>query len=204
MTVTGLDFAQNLAKLNSVMRWILSILKYVVTATFVSTLLIGSAWADEAELEALHEGLLNAQEADAEQITGRIYEIWSKSGSASMDLLLNRGREALTAGDAKLAIEHLSALIDHAPDFAEGYNARATAYFQAGKYGRSLEDIRRTLQLNPRHFGAMSGLALILEEIGRPEDALAAWREVETINPNQLGLADALVRLERQVEGRRL
>lgn len=204
MTVTGLDFAQNLAKLISVMRWISSILKQVVTATFASALLIGAVLADDAELEALHEGLLNAQEADAEQISGRIYEIWSKSGSDSMDLLLERGREALTAGDTKLAIEHLTALVDHAPDFAEAYNARATAYFQAGKYGPSLEDIRRTLQLNPRHFGALSGMALILEEIGRPEDALAAWREVETINPNQQGLTDALVRLERQVEGRKL
>ena len=69
---------------------------------------------------------------------------------------------------AKLAIEHFTALVDHAPEFAEGYNARATAYFQNGQYGPSLEDIRQTLMLNPRHFGAMSGLALILEELGRP------------------------------------
>ena len=121
-----------------------------------------------------------------------------------MDLLLERGREAMNEGDTKLAIEHLTALVDHAPDFAEAYNMRATAYFHAGKYGPSLEDIARTFQLNPRHFGAMSGLALILEELDRPEDALAAWREVEAINPNQPGLAEALIRLERQVEGRRL
>ena len=121
-----------------------------------------------------------------------------------MDLLLERGREALTEGDAKLAVEHFTALIDHAPDFAEGYNARATAFFQMGRYGLSLEDIRRTLELNPRHFGALSGLALILEEIGRPEDALAAWREVEALHPTREGMADAIKRLERQVEGERL
>ncbi|NNE89165.1 MAG: tetratricopeptide repeat protein [Silicimonas sp.] len=186
------------------MRWISTFLKQVVAAVLAGTLFFGAALADEAELEALYEGLLNAEGANAEQIVGRIYEIWSRSGSDSMDLLLERGREALNEGDTKLAIRHFSALVDHAPDFAEGYNARATAYFQAGRYGPSLEDIRRTLQLNPRHFGAMSGLALILEEINRPEDALAAWREVETINPSQEGLAEALVRLERQVEGRRL
>ena len=204
MTVTGLDSARISAKLIFVMRWISTILKQVVASVLAVTLIFGVAAADEAELEALYEGLLNAEGAAAEQITGRIYEIWSRSGSDSMDLLLERGREALNEGDTKLAIEHLTALVDHAPDFAEAYNARATAYFHAGKYGPSLEDIGRTLQLNPRHFGAMSGLALILEELDRPEDALAAWREVETINPNQPGLTEALIRLERQVEGRKL
>lgn len=204
MTVTGLDSARISAKLLFVMRWISTILKQVVASVLALALFFGAAAADEAELEALHEGLLNAEGPDAEQITGRIYEIWSRSGSDSMDLLLERGRDALNEGDTKLAIEHLTALVDHAPDFAEAYNARATAFFQAGRYGLSLEDIRRTLQLNPRHFGAMSGLALILEELDRPEEALAAWREVEAINPNQQGLAEALVRLERQVEGRKL
>lgn len=201
MTVTGLDFARNIATLGIVMRWIPSFLKQVVAAIYVSCAFCGAAFADDVELEALHEGLLNAEEADAEQITGRIYEIWSRSGSDSMDLLLERGRDALTEGNTKLAIEHFTALIDHAPNFAEAYNGRATAYFQAGKYGLSLEDIRQTLQRNPRHFGAMSGLALILEEIDRPEDALAAWREVEAINPNQQGMAEAMLRLERRVEG---
>jgi tetratricopeptide (TPR) repeat protein len=186
------------------MRWNLSFLKHAVAAFATGVFIFGTAFADDAELEALHEGLLNAGAADAEQISNRIYEIWSQSGSDAMDLLLERGRDALTEGDTKLAIRHFTALADHAPNFAEAYNGRATAYFQAGRYGLSLEDIRRTLELNPRHFGAMSGLALILEEIDRPEDALNAWREVQAINPNQEGLAEALMRLERRVEGREL
>src|SRR5690606_3470319 len=83
---------------------------------------------------------------------------WSKSGSPAMDLLLKRGREAMEAGDLKAAIEHLTALTDHAPEFAEGWNARATAYFLAGAFGPSVDDIRHTLALNPRHFGALAGL----------------------------------------------
>lgn len=121
-----------------------------------------------------------------------------------MDLLLDRGRAALQEGDTTRAIEHFSALADHAPDFAEAYNGRATAYFQEGRYGLSLDDIRRTLDLNPRHFGAMSGLALILEELGEPEGALLAWREVERINPGREGLADAIRRLEVQIGGETL
>ena len=155
-------------------------------------------------MEALFEGLKGADPAAAAQIENRIYALWSQSGSPSMDLLLTRGREALEAGDMVLAIRHFTALIDHAPDFAEGYNGRATAHFQLGRYGLSLEDIRQTLRLNPRHFAAMSGLALILEEIDRPEDALAAWREVEKLHPNREGLKEAIRRLERQVEGETL
>lgn len=150
------------------------------------------------------EGLKGADEIATAQIERRIYDLWSQSGSSSMDLLLKRGRDALEAGNTVLAIRHFTALIDHAPEFAEGYNGRATAYFQAGRYGLSLEDIRRTLELNPQHFSAMTGLALILEELGQPEDALNAWREVERLSPNREGLKDAIARLEKQVEGEAL
>ena len=186
------------------MRWNVTNLKRAVAALLAAAALQAPVSADEAELEALFEGLKTAEPAQALQIENRIQEIWSRSGSDAMDLLLDRGREALTEGDTTLAIHHFTALIDHAPEFAEGYNGRATAYFQAERYGLSLEDIRRTLSLNPRHFGAMSGLALILEELGHPEDALAAWREVQAINPSREGLSDAIRRLERQVEGETL
>lgn len=179
-------------------------LKCAVTALVVSLTIQAGFAADDAELEALFEGLKTADPAAAQQIESRIYEIWSQSGSPSMDLLLERGREALNEGDTKLAIEHFTALVDHAPDFAEGYNARATAYFQNGQFGPSLEDIRTTLALNPRHFAAMSGLALILEELGRLEDSLAAWREVQKIHPSREGLEAAIDRLERQTGGETL
>lgn len=179
--------------------------KSILLNCAVTAFLLASPVSGETdEMEALFEGLKGADPAAAAQIETRIYDLWSKSGSPSMDMLLERGRKALEEGDATLAILHFSALIDHAPFFAEGYNGRATAYFQAGKYGLSLEDIRRTLELNPRHFGAMSGLALILEEIGEPEAALEAWREVERFYPAREGLAEAMRRLERLVEGERI
>jgi Flp pilus assembly protein TadD len=183
---------------------ILSYLKCAVAAVAASLVFLAPAFGDDAELEALFEGLKTADPIAASQIEARIYSLWSQSGSASMDLLLERGRDALNAGDTRLAIDHFTALTDHAPDFAEGYNGRATAFFQNGQFGLALEDIRHALALNPRHFGAMSGLALILEEIGRSEDALAAWREVQRIHPNREGLSDAIRRLERQVEGETL
>ena len=159
------------------------------------------ALAQDAELDPLFEALKDADPGGAEQIESRIWEEWSRSGSVSMDLLLERGREALQMGEIQVAIEHFSALVDHAPEFAEAYNARATAYFQAGLYGLALEDIRQVLARNPRHFGAMAGLALILEEIEETEGALEAWRAVEALHPSRQGVREAIERLERQVEG---
>ena len=126
---------------------------------------------------------------------------WSKSGSPAMDLLLERGRLAMAAGDYAGAIEHLTALIDHDPAFAEGWNARATAYFQAGLFGPSIEDVRHVLLLNPRHFGAMAGLGMMLEEIDKPRDALAAYEAARAIHPRQPGVLDAIARLHKQLDG---
>ena len=129
---------------------------------------------------------------------------WSKSGSASMDFLLQRGEKALEAEDYDLALEHFTALTDHAPDFAEGWNGRATALFRKGLYGPALEDIGRTLALNPDHFGAIIGLAVILEETGYPKDALAVWHILEGINPHRPELQDAIARLEKDLGGKAL
>lgn len=118
--------------------------------------------------------------------------------------LLDRGRSALEEGDTTTAIGHLSALVDHAPEFAEAYNARATAYFSADQYGPALADIQTALALNPRHFGAMTGLAIMFEEIGELEGALTAWREVRRYYPASPEAEAAIPRLEREVDGRTL
>lgn len=159
---------------------------------------------DASGLDDLFAALSEADAQAAARIEEKIWAEWSKSGSDAMDLLLKRGREALDNGDVKAAIGHFSALIDHAPEFAEGYNARASAYFQAGMFGPSLSDIRQVLVINPRHFGAMTGLGLILEDLGREEQALKAYREVEKIYPAQDGLGERIERLERELEGERI
>ena len=177
-------------------------IKSAVTSCFIIGVFIsGTAFAQNAELDPLFEALLDAEGQAAKEIEGKIWQEWSRSGSPSMDLLLERGREALEGGDLAAAIEHFSALIDHAPEFAEGYNARATAYFQSGLYGPSLADIREVLIRNPRHFGALGGLGLILEDIGEIEGALEAHRRVEAIYPHREGLEETIERLSRQVEG---
>lgn len=177
------------------------ILKRIVTALPVLLLLLASARADEASLESLYAKLADPSNAEWELTQSDILREWSRSGSAAMDLLLKRGRDAMAAGDLQAAIAHLTALTDQAPDFAEGWNARATAYFMAGQYGPSVADIARTLKLNPRHFGALDGLAIILEETGDTQRALEVYRASLAIHPHQATVIQAIERLTRDAQG---
>lgn len=181
------------------------LLNSIVAAFVLAVAPLAAQEASEGDgLDDLFAALLQAEAAAAEALVEKISTEWSKSGSASMDFLLQRGREAMEKGDMVLAVQHFSALIDHAPDFAEGYNGRATAYFQLDRYGPALDDIRMVLTLNPRHFGAMTGLALILEEMDRPARALEAWAEVRRLYPASPQADQAVTRLETQIEGRSL
>ncbi len=167
-------------------------------------LLATPLWADEARLDDLFRQLQSATDAEAMQITDMIWIEWSKSGSPAMDLLLKRGRDAMGAGQPAVAIEHLTALIDHAPAFAEGYNARATAYFQTGDLGPSVADIAKTLTLNPRHFGALSGLGMIFEQLDEPGKALEVYKAALAINPHLTDVEEAVKRLEISLGGQDL
>ena len=180
------------------------ILNGILTVVFILGINAAAVHADEATLDQLFGELQAPELEDWEAVEKRIWDEWSKSGSESMDLLLERGREAISEGDHQAAIEHLTALTDHAPDFAEGWNARATAYFHAGLLGPSIEDIGRALALNPRHFGAMSGLGTILTQLGYEEDALEIYRQAIAVHPHRTDLKDAIETLEKVVEGTNL
>lgn len=171
-------------------------------AAFFGALVVGAPLRAETDgLDRYFEELADPDYPGWARAESDIRRAWSRSGSPAMDLLLKRGEDALDGGDAQAAIEHLTALTDHAPDFAEGWNARATAYFLAGQYGPSLSDIARTLALEPRHWGALAGLGAILDEMGNPEGALEAFRRSYALHPHQQDVKDAIDRLERQLAG---
>lgn len=180
------------------------LLNCIVTALLPIVLVVSAATAQTAKLDELFSELTTADAPDSKRIEREIWSEWSKSGSAAMDLLLERGRSAMQAGDMEAAIGHLTALTDHAPDFAEGWNARATAYFQAGEYGPSINDIARTLTLNPRHFGALSGLGMIFEQLGDEERALEAYKAALAIHPQLEGVRESIERLEAEAAGQEL
>lgn len=154
--------------------------------------------AQDADLDTLFAQLRDPDLPNWQMVEQAIWQAWSSSGSPTADFLLERGRDALEEEDTRAAIDHFTALVDHAPEFAEGYNARATAYYEADLYGPALADIRRALSLNPRHFGAMIGLASILEQVGKPRDALTVFRAVAAIHPHRPDVEDGIERLERE------
>jgi tetratricopeptide (TPR) repeat protein len=159
---------------------------------------------DAAKLDGLFDRLKTADAAEAGRIESEIWIEWSKSGSPALDLLLQRGRDAMAMGDLVQAIEHFTAIIDQDPTFAEGWNARATAFYQTGDFGPSVADIAHVLQLNPRHFGALSGLGTMLEEAGKPERALEVYRAALALHPQMEGVLAAVERLETQETGQEL
>lgn len=175
-----------------------------VAAVFVTFAAVSPVWAQSQRLDELFTELRQPELEDWRGVEEQIWAEWSRSGSPALDLLLDRGRDALEAGDTQAAIEHFTALTDHAPAFAEGYNSRATAYFQADMYGPSLSDIETTLALNPRHFGALAGLAMILEALGYDSEALSAYRAVSAIHPHRPNVQEAIDRLEAGLAGAEL
>ena len=176
-----------------------------IVAAFVLLFLLAlPAAAQTARLDELFAQLLTADEEESQTIEQEIWIEWSKSGSPAMDLLLERGRQAMYDGYPEVAIEHLTALVDHAPDFAEGWNARATAYYETGDFGPAISDIGHVLTLNPRHFGALSGLGVIFEDLGRPEQAMEVYKAALAINPHAPGLQDAVDRIESDLRGQDL
>lgn len=170
-----------------------------LAAVLAAVALVAPLPAPGEDLDTLHEKLRDPGFERWREAEREIWQHWSRSGSPSADLLLERGREAMEAERPGVAVEHFSALIDHAPNFAEGYHARATAFYSLQMFGPALADLERALALNPRHFGALMGLATMFEAMGAPEEALSAYRAVRAIHPHRPDLKDAIERLERRL-----
>jgi tetratricopeptide (TPR) repeat protein len=185
------------------MRLMRPLYNIAVAALLCGIPLLASA-QDQSRTDALLDRLAQPDLRNWDVVEQEIYMLWSRSGSATADYLLQRGRAALEAGNLDEAYQHLTALTDHAPEFAEGWNTRATMFFQANRYGPSIADIQRVLALEPRHFGALTGLGIMLEEIGDLEGALEALRAAQAIHPHRDDLNAAVSRVERALQGQAL
>jgi tetratricopeptide (TPR) repeat protein len=157
-----------------------------------------AAVADQRDprLAALFDRLRTSDDArEAAAVEQLIWEVWTASGDEELDALMARGVRAMNAGDPHAALAAFDALVHAAPDFAEAWNKRATVYWLIGSHAESLADIARTLSLEPRHFGALSGLALIHEANGRAFEAVEALERVRSIHPQLPHLGDRIQRL---------
>ncbi|TIO76706.1 MAG: hypothetical protein E5X74_20420 [Mesorhizobium sp.] len=140
-------------------------------------------------------------EKAAERIAGRIWNEWNQSGSASIDLMMQWAQKAAEDQKFDVALDFLDQVVTLQPGYAEGWNRRATVHFLMKNYGKSMADIDHTLHLEPRHFGALSGLAQIMAETGHKQSALEAWQKVLTIYPMMRSAQDQVSTLSEELAG---
>lgn len=153
--------------------------------------------------ETLLDQLASADdEATAKALETRVREIWQRSGSDTADLLLGRAGDAFKREDYARALQYLDTIVALRPDFVEGWNMRATVYYMLDEYDLSMSDIEQVLSLQPRHFGALSGLGMIFRELNQPRQALEAFRRALAVNPFLDNARTSVRRLEVEVEGR--
>ncbi len=180
-------------------------MNYKRTLAAFCTLVMISLPSLGAAQENVRDLMLELQDADSEttaqRLENRIVAEWSKTGSASMDLLLKRGRDALEVNDAAKALEHFHALTDHAPEFAEGWHGMALSYFALEQFGPAMDSLERVLALNPDHFGALRGVGAINERVGKTGLAYRAYEKVLELRPYDPEVEKALQRLEREAIG---
>lgn len=161
------------------------------------------AEARRAVLDKLYGELARAQdEVAARALESAIQSVWLESGSPSIDLLMSRGLDALREDNFDRAYFYFDEVVTLAPGFAEGWNKRATIHYLREDYARALRDIEYVLRLEPRHFAALAGLGVILEELDDKKGALEAYRKALAINPQLLNGKERIAPLELDVEGR--
>ncbi|WP_375311107.1 tetratricopeptide repeat protein [Bradyrhizobium sp. A5] len=141
-------------------------------------------------------------EASAKHVEARIWAIWIQTPSDTASLLMARAKTAVDAQKIDVAIKLLDSVIKLRPDYIEAWNRRATLYYMQNDYGRSLADIREVLIREPRHFGALAGLGMIMQEVGDEKRALEAYRKALAVNPHLDKIPDQVKSLTEKVEGR--
>ena len=136
-------------------------------------------------------------------IANQIRREWQDSGSASINLLVQWADKAMTEEKNAAALDFLDETIRLKPDYVEGWNRRATLHFKMGNYRKSMSDINQVLRIEPRHFGALAGMAAILTQTGRDELALKAWERFLEVYPTERQAQKELGDLAEKLTGQR-
>ncbi len=161
-----------------------------------------SATQKDPHLDVLFAALERAEDpGSAALLEAQIWALWMRIDDERASQLLDVGTTAMANHDYGTALESFNALIARAPDFAEAWNKRATVYWLLGDDVASMRDIQQTLALEPRHFGALSGMGLILTEKNRPAEAIKAYEAALALDPFLSGAKDAVAMLKRRLKG---
>ncbi len=158
--------------------------------------------AEKSRLDQLYADLAAAETPKAaERVARQIQAAWMESGSDTVNILMSRAAKAIEADDAGLALDLLDVVVILKPTYAEGWNRRATVHYMREDFGKSLVDIERTLAIEPRHWGALSGLGIIQRRLGYEDEALGTFRRALDVNPGLENATKAIEDLEQEAEG---
>jgi tetratricopeptide (TPR) repeat protein len=181
----------------------LAALKNTDTATRAEAVVWIANRGTMADAPLLHERLLDESAFVRSFAEQGLWLLWTRSGDAGIDQLMAQATEDMQAGRHQEAIQILSRVIEKKPEFAEAWNRRATVYYLAGEFRKSLADCDQVLKRNPRHFGALSGLGQIYLQLDDEESALKWFRRALEMNPNMLSVEMNIKMLEERLKGRR-
>ena len=163
---------------------------------------VAAADQNDPRLAPLFDRLLqDIAQDEADALEHEIWSIWFHADSPPIALLMAEGGQAMNVGDFADALEAFTKVTELAPDFAEGWNRRATLYYLMGRYDDSIADVHATLRLEPRHFGALSGMGLIYSELHDEPTALVWFEKALEVNPHMAGIRYRVELIKRRLEG---
>ncbi len=142
-----------------------------------------------------------ATEAEAAGIADQIARLWGRTGSDTLDLLMDRAQQAVQGGDGVTALDIIDSILALKPDFTEAYSRRAAIHFQQKDMDAAMRDLRQTLAMEPRHFQALAGVGMVYQAGGQPKLALRAFREALKLNPHMKGIRQAAEKLTLEHDG---
>jgi tetratricopeptide (TPR) repeat protein len=182
---------------------------WVAWVTALGLLMSGAAFTaaradqQDSRLDDLFARLkMTSNTTEAVALEQQIWSIWIEHDDRSVARLMRQGTVALSQGRLERALERFDQTVRLAPEFAEGWNKRATVLYLIGDYRASVVDIQRTLLLEPRHFGALSGLGLIYDAIEQPSAALRSFEAALALHPHLRGTRQRIEELRGQLSGR--
>jgi tetratricopeptide (TPR) repeat protein len=177
--------------------------RLALLALWLSSPFAATADQDDPRLGGLFDRLQTARNLDeADVVSESIWAIWTYAGIEDIDRLMSVGIVAMAQGQFSIALAAFDAIVAKAPKFAEGWNKRATIYYLIGRYQESIADVERTLALEPRHYGAISGLGLIHLALGEDKTALEAFERALRVNPHMPVIVEHVRELKRKIRGR--
>lgn len=175
----------------------------------LTLLVCGLAWplaAPADQNDATLDGLFSRLQAtsdhdEAVAVEQAIWNAWLHHEDTQVEGRMTLGIRAMHAGMLKRSLKMFDQIVSIAPTFAEGWNKRATVYYLMGDFDASVHDIQKTIKLEPRHFGALSGMGLIYSAIGKDQAALNVWEKALSINPGMQGIKARVEELRVKMRG---